>query len=54
MYTNNSRDSSELMGCNPLQHSCNLIGKYHAVDYIFLFQPLAKQNCTYGANTNME
>lgn len=33
MHKNNSRDSSELMDCSPLQLSCNLIGKCHAFGY---------------------
>jgi hypothetical protein len=33
MYKNNSRFSSKFKGCNPLQLSCNLTGKCHAVSY---------------------
>jgi hypothetical protein len=33
MYKNNSRDSSKFKGCSPLQLSCNLTGKYHAIGY---------------------
>ena len=33
MYKNNSRDSSKFKGCSPLQLSCNLTGKCHAVGY---------------------
>lgn len=33
MYKNNSRFSSKFKGCSPLVFSCNLTGKYHAVDY---------------------
>lgn len=33
MYKNNSRDSSKFNGCSPLQLSCNLTGKCHAVGY---------------------
>jgi len=33
MYKNNSRDSSKFKGCCPLQFSCNLTRKYHAVGY---------------------
>lgn len=33
MYKNNSRDSSEFKCCSPLQLSCNLTGKCHAVGY---------------------
>ena len=33
MYKNNSRDSSKLKGCSPLQLSCNLTGKCHAIGY---------------------
>ncbi len=33
MYKNNSRDSSELGVCSPLQLSCNLTGKCHVVGY---------------------
>ena len=33
MYKNNSRDSSVIKGYSPLQLSCNLTGKCHAVGY---------------------
>ncbi len=33
MYKNNSRDSSKFKGYSPLQLSCNLTGKCHAVGY---------------------
>jgi predicted aconitase len=33
MYKKNSRDSSKSKGCSPLQLSCNLTGKCHAVGY---------------------
>ncbi|ACF13478.1 hypothetical protein Ctha_1013 [Chloroherpeton thalassium ATCC 35110] len=33
MYKNNGRLSSKFKGFNPLQLSCNLTGKYHAVGY---------------------
>ena len=33
MYKNNSRDSSEIKGCVPLEPLCNLAGKCHAVGY---------------------
>jgi len=33
MYKNNSRDSSKIKGCSPLQLSCNLTGKCNAVGY---------------------
>ena len=33
MYKNNSRNSSKLKGCSPLQLSCNLTGKCHAIGY---------------------
>ena len=33
MYKNNSRDSSKLKGCSPLQPSCILTGKYNAIGY---------------------
>ena len=33
MYKNNSRYSSKSKGCSPLQLSCNLTGKCHAVGY---------------------
>jgi len=33
MYKNNSRDSSKIKACSPLQRSCNLTEKYHAVGY---------------------
>ena len=33
MYKNNSRDSSKFKGCSPLQLSCNLTGKCHAIGY---------------------
>ena len=33
MYKNNSRVSSKFKGCSPLQLSCNLTGKCHAVGY---------------------
>ena len=33
MYKNNSRDGSEIRDCSPLQLSCNLTGKCHAVGY---------------------
>jgi len=33
MYKNNSRHSSKIKGCSPLQLSCNLTGKCHAVGY---------------------
>ena len=33
MYKNNSRDSSVIKGYSPLQFSCNLTGKCHAVGY---------------------
>jgi len=31
MYKNNSRNSSKFKGYNPLQLSCNLTGKCHAI-----------------------
>ena len=33
MYKNNSRDSIKFKGCSPLQLSCNMTGKCHAVGY---------------------
>ncbi len=33
MYKNNSRDSCKFKGCGPLQLSCNLTGKCHAIGY---------------------
>ena len=33
MCKNNSRNSSKLKGCSPLQLSCNLTGKHHAFGY---------------------
>ncbi len=33
MYKNNSRDSSNLKGCSPLKHSCNLTGQCYAIGY---------------------
>ena len=33
MYKNNSRFSSKFKGCSPLQLSCNLTRKCHAVGY---------------------
>jgi transposase len=33
MYKNNSRYSSKVKGCSPLQLSCNLTGKFHAIGY---------------------
>lgn len=33
MYKNNSRDKSKSKACSPLQLSCNLTGKWHAVGY---------------------
>jgi len=33
MYKNNSRDNSDFKVCSPLQHSCNLTGKYSAIGY---------------------
>jgi len=33
MYKNNSRDSSKFKGFSPLQLSCNLKGKCHAIGY---------------------
>jgi len=33
MYKNNSRESSKFRDCSPLQLSCNLTGKCHAVGY---------------------
>jgi hypothetical protein len=33
MYKNNSRVGSKFKGCSPLQLSCNLTGKCHAVGY---------------------
>jgi len=33
MYKNNSRNSSKFKGCSPLELSCNLTGKCHAVGY---------------------
>lgn len=33
MYKNNSRGSSKFKGCSPLQLSCKLTGKCHAVSY---------------------
>ncbi len=33
MYKNNSRESSKLKGCSPLQLSCSLTGKCHEVGY---------------------
>ena len=33
MYKNNSRFSGKFKGCSPLQPSCNLTGKCHAIGY---------------------
>ncbi len=33
MYKNNSRFSSKFKGCSPLQISCNLTRKCHAIGY---------------------
>ena len=33
MYTRNRRFISEFKGCSPLQLSCNLTGKCHAIAY---------------------
>ena len=33
MRKNNSRDGCKFKGCSPLQLSCNLTGKCHAVGY---------------------
>jgi len=33
MYKNNSRNSSKFNGCSPLQLSCILTGKCHAIGY---------------------
>jgi hypothetical protein len=33
MYKNNSRVSSKIKGCSPLQLSCNLTRKCHAIGY---------------------
>jgi len=33
VYKNNSRNSSEIRAYSPLQLSCNLTGKCHAVGY---------------------
>src|SRR5690606_136030 len=33
MYIQNRRDSLKLKGCSPLQLSCSLTGKYHAIAY---------------------
>jgi len=33
MYKNNSRNSRKFKGCSPLQLSCNLTGKCHAIGY---------------------
>jgi len=33
MYKNNSRFSSNMKGCSPLQLSCNSTGKYHEFGY---------------------
>lgn len=33
MYKNNSRDNSKFKGYSPLQLSCNLTGKCHAIGY---------------------
>ncbi|HKK61925.1 MAG TPA: DUF1349 domain-containing protein [Bacteroidales bacterium] len=35
MYKNNSRDSSKFSGCSPLQLSCSLTGKCHAIGYYY-------------------
>jgi len=45
MY-NNSQDSSKFKGCNPLQHLCNLTGKWHEVGYYSYtnIYPQAKRN----------
>ena len=36
-----SRNSSEFNGCSPLQLSCNLKGKYHAIGNYSYTKPLA-------------
>ena len=41
MYKNKSRDSSKFKGCSPLQLSCNLTGKCHAIGYYSYTCPLA-------------
>jgi len=33
LYSNNSQNSSKFKGCRPLQLSCNLTGKCHAIGY---------------------
>ena len=48
MYKNNSRGSSKIKGCSPLQLLCNLTGKCHAVGYYsytnrWQFQPPPQQ-----------
>ena len=35
MYKNNSRFISKIKGCSPLQLSCNLTGRLHAIGYYF-------------------
>jgi len=40
MYKNNSRDISKFKGYSPLQLSCILTGKCHAVGYYSYTQPL--------------
>ncbi len=32
-YENNSRNNSSFIGCSPIQLSCNLTGRCHAVGY---------------------
>ena len=51
MYKNNCRFSSKLKGCSPLQLSCNLTGKCHAVGYYSYTQRCASESNQLG-NSN--
>ena len=44
MYKNNSRVSSKFKGCSPLQLSCNLTEKCHAVGYYSYTQRYGQVN----------
>lgn len=42
MYKFHSRDSSKIKVCSPLQLSCSLTGKWHAIGYAIYTKRWAK------------
>ena len=52
MYKNNSRDNSKFKGYSPLQLSCNLTGKCHAIGYYSYTNRCKTLKLNYEKNIN--